>query len=103
MEAAMQSATLVPVATGVRLNVSQTGTGEQLLLITRKAPRRSGTCTLQRRLTRIWRNSPRGACSQEPPIPRKGRRSGRTSWPEQSPRNNKTPVLRGFCYSGGGI
>ena len=33
MEAAMQSATLVPVATGVRLNVSQTGTGEPLLLI----------------------------------------------------------------------
>lgn len=29
----MQSATLVPVATGVRLNVSQTGTGEPLLLI----------------------------------------------------------------------
>ena len=33
MEAAMHSATLVPVATGVRLNVSQTGTGEPLLLI----------------------------------------------------------------------
>ena len=33
METAMQSATLVPVATGVRLNVSQTGTGEPLLLI----------------------------------------------------------------------
>lgn len=33
MEAATQSATLVPVATGVRLNVSQTGTGEPLLLI----------------------------------------------------------------------
>jgi pimeloyl-ACP methyl ester carboxylesterase len=33
MEAAMQSTTLVPVATGVRLNVSQTGTGEPLLLI----------------------------------------------------------------------
>ena len=33
MEAAMPSATLVPVATGVRLNVSQTGTGEPLLLI----------------------------------------------------------------------
>jgi pimeloyl-ACP methyl ester carboxylesterase len=33
MEAAMQSATLVPVATGVRLNVSQSGTGEPLLLI----------------------------------------------------------------------
>jgi pimeloyl-ACP methyl ester carboxylesterase len=33
MEAAMQSATLVPVATGVQLNVSQTGTGEPLLLI----------------------------------------------------------------------
>jgi pimeloyl-ACP methyl ester carboxylesterase len=33
MEAAMQSATLVPVAAGVRLNVSQTGTGEPLLLI----------------------------------------------------------------------
>jgi pimeloyl-ACP methyl ester carboxylesterase len=33
MEAAMKSATLVPVATGVRLNVSQTGTGEPLLLI----------------------------------------------------------------------
>lgn len=33
MEAAMQSASLVPVATGVRLNVSQTGTGEPLLLI----------------------------------------------------------------------
>ena len=33
MEAAMQSATLVPVATGVRLNVNQTGTGEPLLLI----------------------------------------------------------------------
>ena len=29
----MQSATLVPVATGVRLNASQTGTGEPLLLI----------------------------------------------------------------------
>ena len=29
----MQSATLVPVATGVRLNVSQTGVGEPLLLI----------------------------------------------------------------------
>lgn len=33
MEAAMQSATRVPVATGIRLNVSQTGTGEPLLLI----------------------------------------------------------------------
>jgi pimeloyl-ACP methyl ester carboxylesterase len=33
MEAAMQSATLVPVATGVRLNVSQTGTGEPLVLV----------------------------------------------------------------------
>jgi pimeloyl-ACP methyl ester carboxylesterase len=33
MEAAMQPATLVPVAAGVRLNVSQTGTGEPLLLI----------------------------------------------------------------------
>ena len=33
MEAATQSANLVPVATGVRLNVSQTGTGEPLLLI----------------------------------------------------------------------
>jgi pimeloyl-ACP methyl ester carboxylesterase len=33
MEAVMQSATLVPVATGVRLNVSRTGTGEPLLLI----------------------------------------------------------------------
>ncbi len=33
MESAMQPATLVPVATGVRLNVSQTGTGEPLLLI----------------------------------------------------------------------
>ena len=33
MESATPSATLVPVATGVRLNVSQTGTGEPLLLI----------------------------------------------------------------------
>jgi pimeloyl-ACP methyl ester carboxylesterase len=33
MEAAMQPATLVPVATGVRLNVSQSGTGDPLLLI----------------------------------------------------------------------
>lgn len=33
METAMQSATRVPVATGVRLNVSQTGAGEPLLLI----------------------------------------------------------------------
>ena len=33
MEAATQAATLVPVDTGVRLNVSQTGTGEPLLLI----------------------------------------------------------------------
>ena len=33
MEAAIQAATLVPVDTGVRLNVSQTGTGEPLLLI----------------------------------------------------------------------
>jgi pimeloyl-ACP methyl ester carboxylesterase len=33
MEAAMQSASLVPVSTGVRLNVSETGTGEPLLLI----------------------------------------------------------------------
>ncbi len=33
MEAAIQPATLVPVATGVRLNVAQTGTGEPLLLI----------------------------------------------------------------------
>ena len=33
MEAAMQSATLVPLATDVRLNVTQTGTGEPLLLI----------------------------------------------------------------------
>ena len=33
MEAAMTSPTLVPVATNVRLNVSQTGTGEPLLLI----------------------------------------------------------------------
>ncbi|GAF45476.1 putative hydrolase [Rhodococcus wratislaviensis NBRC 100605] len=33
MEATMQPATLVPVTTGVQLNVSQTGTGEPLLLI----------------------------------------------------------------------
>lgn len=33
MEAAMQPASLVPVATGVRVNASQTGTGDPLLLI----------------------------------------------------------------------
>jgi pimeloyl-ACP methyl ester carboxylesterase len=33
METVMQPATLVPVATGIRLNVSQMGTGEPLLLI----------------------------------------------------------------------
>lgn len=34
MEAATQSTSLVPVDTGIQLNVSQTGTGEPLLLIT---------------------------------------------------------------------